>query len=83
MYVYNGEGGWKELSQKIEPASYRVRHDHRLKIQNKVTRTNVGKYSFLNRTVRDWNALPEETFNVESRKSFRRKLNEILYCLCR
>jgi hypothetical protein len=45
MYnVYKGEGGWKELSQKIEPASYRARHDHRLKLQNKVTRTNVGKY---------------------------------------
>jgi hypothetical protein len=47
MYnVYKGERGWKELSQIIEPASYRARHDHRLKLQNKVTRTNVGKYSF-------------------------------------
>jgi hypothetical protein len=69
------------LSQKIELASYRVRHDYRLNLENKVTGANVGKDSFLgflNRTVRDWNALPEKTFNVESRKSFRRKLNKIL-----
>jgi len=66
---------------KYEFKAGRVRHDYRLNFENKVTGANVGKDSFLgflNRTVRDWNVLPEETFNVESRKSFRRKLNKIL-----
>jgi hypothetical protein len=42
-----GKGGWKELSQKREPASYRARHDHRLNLQNKVTRKTWGNIVFL------------------------------------
>ena len=78
MYcAHQGEGGWKELSGQLEPAQYIARHDHDWKMHNKGTRTNVGKYSFLNRTSRDWNALPEEAFEVESRAMFKRKLTNL------
>ena len=75
--AHQGEGGWKELSGKLEPAQYIARHDHKWKLQNKGRRTNVGKNSFLNRTSRDWNALPKEVFEVENRVSFRCKLNTL------
>ena len=44
---------------------------------NKERRTNVGKNSFLNRTSRDWNALPKEAFEVENRASFKHTLNTL------
>ena len=78
MYcAHQGEGGWKELSGKLEPAQYIARHDHEWKLQNKGRRTNVGKNSFLNRTSRDWNALPKEAFEVENRASFKHTLNTL------
>jgi hypothetical protein len=34
------------------------RDDHNQKIRTKKQRTNVGKYSFINRTIKNWNQLP-------------------------
>ena len=51
-----------------------TRHDHDWELHNRGTRTNVGKNSFQNRTSRDWKALPKETFEVEYRAMFKRKL---------
>ena len=37
---------------------YLSRDDHNRKITTRKQRTNVGKYSFVNRTVKSWNQLP-------------------------
>jgi hypothetical protein len=34
------------------------RDDHSKKIRSRKQRTDVGKYSFVNRTVKDWKSLP-------------------------
>jgi hypothetical protein len=39
--------------------NYRSRDDHHCKISVRKQRTTVGKFSFVNRTIADWNQLPE------------------------
>ena len=48
----------------------RGRGDHNLKIRTRKQRTDVGKYSFINRTIRNWNQLTASLL-----ASFPRKLN--------
>jgi len=36
------------------------RVDHVRKIRDRKQRTDIGKYSFVNRTIKDWNQLPAE-----------------------
>jgi len=46
------------------------RDDHNWKIRNSKQKTNVGKYSFVNRTLKSWNQVPAGLL-----ASFLRKLN--------
>ena len=43
----------------LQAPSYLSRADHKWKIRARRQRTDVGKYCFVNRTVADWNRLPE------------------------
>jgi hypothetical protein len=53
--AYNGERAWKDtIGDRLQASYYRSRVDHFWKI-----RTDVGKFSFVNRTIADWNRLPE------------------------
>jgi len=38
--------------------------DHVQKIRDRKQRTDIGKYSFVNRAIRNWNQLPEEAFGT-------------------
>jgi len=38
--------------------SYLSREDHNWKIRTKKQRTDVGTYSFINKTIKNWNQLP-------------------------
>jgi len=48
------------------------RNDHNRKIRTRKQRTDVGKYSFVNRTIKRWNQLPAGLL-----ASFPRKLNTL------
>jgi len=37
---------------------------HVRKIRNRKQRTDIGKYSFVNRTIKNWNQLPAETLGT-------------------
>jgi hypothetical protein len=58
--VYNGERDWKDLGDSLQAPYYGSRVDHCWKIRSRKIRTDVGKFSFVNRTIADWNRLPEE-----------------------
>ena len=49
---------WKSIGDRLLGPCYLSRDDHNLKIRTRKQRTDVGKYSFVNRTVRNWNQLP-------------------------
>ena len=54
--AYTGGRAWKAIGDRLLKPCYLSRGDHR-KIRRK-QRIDVGKYSFVNRTIRSWNQLP-------------------------
>jgi hypothetical protein len=40
------------------------RVDHVWKIRDRKQRTDIGKYSFVNRTIKNWNQLPAQTLEI-------------------
>ena len=57
--AYNGERAWKAIGGRLQAPSYLSRIDHHWKIRTRKQRTDIGKYSFVNRSITDWNQLPE------------------------
>jgi hypothetical protein len=60
--VYNGERAWKDIADRLQVTHYLSRDDHYWKIRARKQRTDVGKFSFVNRTTADWNQLLKELF---------------------
>ncbi|KAJ4449513.1 hypothetical protein ANN_00913 [Periplaneta americana] len=58
--TYRGEPAWREIKNRLQPPNYSSRNDHSYKLRERRQRTGTGKFSFLNRTIRDWNALPAD-----------------------
>jgi len=58
--AYSGERAWKVIGDRLQRPNYLSRIDHDWKIRNRRQRTDIGKYSFVNRTIRLWNRLPAE-----------------------
>ena len=49
---------WKAIWDRLLKPCYMSRDGHNLKIRTRKQRTDVGKYSFVNRTIKSWNQLP-------------------------
>jgi hypothetical protein len=58
--AYSGEQAWKVIGDRLQRPNYLSRIDHDWKIRNTRQRTDIGKYSFVNKTIRPWNRLPAE-----------------------
>jgi hypothetical protein len=54
--------------------------DHERKIRNRKQRTDNGKYSFVNRTIRLWNRSPAEILGTLPCKpnAFRKRVREVI-----
>jgi len=46
------------IGDRLLKPCYLSRDDHNRKIRTRKQRTDVGKYSFVNRTIKSWNQLP-------------------------
>ena len=62
--TYSGEQAWKAVGDRLKRPYFLSRVDHDWKIRNRRQRTDIGKYSFVNRTIRLWNQLPAEIFGA-------------------
>jgi hypothetical protein len=49
---------WKAIGARLLKPCNLSSDDHNPKIRNRNQITDVGKYSFVNRTIRSWNQLP-------------------------
>jgi hypothetical protein len=58
--AYSGERAWKFIGDRLQRPKYLSRIDHDWKIRNRRQRTDIGKYFFVNRTIRLWNRLAAE-----------------------
>jgi len=58
--AYSGERAWKAMGDRLQRPHYLSRVDHERKIRSRRQRSDIGKYSFVNRTIQHWNQLPAE-----------------------
>jgi hypothetical protein len=58
--AYTGGMAWKAIGDRLSRPFYLSREDHNLKIRTRKQRTDMGKYSFVNRTISNWNKLPAD-----------------------
>ncbi len=56
--AFRGERAWKGLENRLKRPHYLSRTDHKHKIRSWRQKTDIGKYSFVNRTIEDWYHLP-------------------------
>jgi hypothetical protein len=75
---YTGERAWKAIGDRLEKSCYLSRVDHNRKIRSRKQKTDVGKYSFVNRTIQLWNQLPEDVLGTLSCKpsNFRKRFRK-------
>jgi hypothetical protein len=57
--AYTGGRAWKAIGDRLQAPSYLSRVDHYWKIRVRKQRTDIGEYSFVNRSITDWNKLPQ------------------------
>ena len=62
--AYCGERAWKPIGDRLERPHYLSRLDHERKIRSRMRRKDIGKYSFVNRTIQQWNQLPAEVLEI-------------------
>jgi hypothetical protein len=58
--AYCGERTWKVIRESLRRAYCLSRVDHVRKIRDRKQRTDIEKYSFVNRTIKNWNQLLAE-----------------------
>jgi hypothetical protein len=78
--AYTGEWAWKAVGDRLQTPCYLSRGDHGKKIRNRKQRTEIGKYSFVHRTLQLWNELPEDALGILSCKpnSFRKRVRKVI-----
>jgi hypothetical protein len=78
--AYTGERAWKAIGERLQRPCYLSRVDHDRKIRSRKQRTDIGKYSFLNRTIQLWNQLPADALGTLSYKSsnFRKRVRKLI-----
>jgi hypothetical protein len=69
--AYSGNRAWKAVDDRLLRPHYLGREDHNRKIRSRKQRTEIGKFSFVNRTIISWNQLPADLL-----ASFPFKLNK-------
>ena len=64
VIAYSGERAWKVTRDRLRRPDYLSRVDHVRKIRDRKQRTDIGKYSFVNRNNKNWNQLTAESLGT-------------------
>ena len=62
--AYSGERAWRAIGDRLQRPHCLSRVDHERKIRSRKQRTDIGKYSFVNRTIQVWNQIPAEVLGT-------------------
>jgi hypothetical protein len=78
--AYRGERAWKDRDDRLQRPCILSRVDHDRKIRSRKQRTDIEKYSFVNRTIQIWNQLPADALGTVSfrRSNFREKIRKVV-----
>jgi len=67
--AYSGERAWKRIGDRLQRPHYLSKVDHEMKIRSRRQRKDIGRYSFVHRTIQHWNQLPAEALGILPCKS--------------
>jgi len=78
--AYCGESTWKPIGDRLQRPHYLIRVDNERKIRGGRQRTNIGKYSSVNRTIQHWNQLLAEVFGILPCKpiTFKKRVRKVI-----
>jgi hypothetical protein len=78
--AYTGERAWKAIGDRLRRPFYLSRVDHDRKIRSRKQKTDIGKYSFVNRTIQLCNQLPAGALGSLSCKpsNFRKRVRKVI-----
>jgi hypothetical protein len=62
--AYSGKQASKAVSERLRRIYYLSRVDHVRNIRHRKQKTDIRKYSFVNRTIKNWNQLPSEALGT-------------------
>jgi len=62
--AHSGEQAWKVIHDRLRRPYYFSRVDQDRKIRDRKQRMDTGKYSFVKRTIKNWNQLPAEALGT-------------------
>jgi len=62
--AYSGERVWMSIGDRLQRPHYLSSVDHERKIRSRKQRMDILKYSFVNRTIQDWNQLHAEVLGT-------------------
>jgi len=57
-------GAWEAVRDRLRRPYYSSGVEHVQKIRDRKQRTDIGKYSFVNGTIKNWNQLPAEALGT-------------------
>jgi hypothetical protein len=78
--AYTGGQAWKAIGDRLLKPCYLSRDDHKNRIRNRKQRTDIGKYSSVNRTIKNWTQLPADllvSFPCKLR-TFRKRVKKVV-----
>ena len=64
LKAYSGEQAWKAICDRLQRPYYLSRVDHVWKIRDRKQRMDIRKYTFVNRTIKNWDQLPAEVLGI-------------------
>jgi hypothetical protein len=78
--TYTGERAWKVVGDRLRSPCYLSRVDHDRTIRGSKQRTDIGKYSYVNRTIQLWNQLPADALGTLSCKpsNFKKRIRKVI-----
>lgn len=59
--AYSKSPAWAEITKRLGSPSRVGRNDHTCKIKSRGQRSDVGKYSYVNRTIKNWNEILQQS----------------------
>ena len=80
LKAYSGERAWKAIGDRLQRPNYLSSVDHERINRKRTQRTDIGKYSFVNRTIRLWNRLLAEILGTLPCKpnAFRKRVRRVM-----
>jgi hypothetical protein len=78
--AYSGERAWKATGDRLQRPHYLSRIDHEREIRSRRQRKDIGKYSFVNRTIQLWNQLSAEVLGILPCKpiTFKKRVKKVI-----